>query len=179
MNVTVHTRNAALTDGFRASAAEKLSHAARVFEQQAGDIDIEVVEEHNPRRSGERYRLEVTTSAAGHVVRIIAAANTPEAALDEAVDRFNRQLRRLKERLIERGRRSQPGGGGGISPTEGEAEIVRVKQFVMKPMSVEEAALQMELLGHDFYFFLNGASGRQSVLYRRRDGRLGLIEPAS
>ncbi len=55
---------------------------------------------------------------------------------------------------------------------------MRTKQFVMKPMSVEEAALQMELLGHDFFFFLNSASDKQSVLYRRRDGRLGLIEPA-
>jgi putative sigma-54 modulation protein len=61
---------------------------------------------------------------------------------------------------------------------EKEAEVVRIKQFVMKPMTIDEAALQMELLGHDFYFFLNGASARQSVLYRRRDGRLGLIEPA-
>jgi putative sigma-54 modulation protein len=47
----------------------------------------------------------------------------------------------------------------------------------MKPMTVEEASLQMEMLGHDFYFFLNAANGRQCVLYRRRDGRLGLIEP--
>jgi putative sigma-54 modulation protein len=59
-----------------------------------------------------------------------------------------------------------------------ETEIVRIKQFVMKPMTVEEAILQMELIGHDFYFFHNVASGHQSVLYRRRDGRMGLIEPA-
>ena len=57
-------------------------------------------------------------------------------------------------------------------------EIVRVKQFVMKPMTPEDAALQMEQLGHNFYFFLNAETDKQSVLYRRRDGRLGLIEPA-
>ena len=55
-------------------------------------------------------------------------------------------------------------------------EIVRVKRFTMKPMNVAEAQLQMEMLGHDFFFFLNSANSRHSVLYRRRDGRLGLIE---
>jgi putative sigma-54 modulation protein len=179
MNVRVHTRNADVTEGFRQAATDKLSHAARVFESQAGDIDVEVSEEHNPRLSAARYRLEVTAPAAGHVIRIIAAANTPEAALDEAVDRFNNQLKRLKGRIIDRGRKMKAPSNDGIPVAEEkEAEVVRIKQFVMKPMTIDEAALQMELLGHDFYFFLNGASARQSVLYRRRDGRLGLIEPA-
>jgi putative sigma-54 modulation protein len=56
--------------------------------------------------------------------------------------------------------------------------VVRTKQFIMKPMTMEEAVLQMDLVGHDFFFFLNSATDKQSVLYRRRDGRLGLIEPA-
>ena len=178
MEVRVHTRNAAVGEAARLAAIEKLGHAARIFEHQVGDIDVEVSEEHNPRLVSERFRLEVTTNVAGHIVRIVSAAASPEAAVDIAVDRFNRQLKRLKERLIDRNRRS--GGRDGGSPEEktDETEIVRIKQFVMKPMTVEEAILQMELIGHDFYFFHNVASGRQSVLYRRRDGRMGLIEPA-
>ncbi len=178
MEVRVHTRNAAVGEAARLAAIEKLGHAARIFEHQVGDIDVEVSEEHNPRLSPDRYRLEVTTNVAGHIIRIVSTAASPEAAVDVAVDRFNRQLKRLKERLIDRNRRSAGREDVPAEQNTEETEIVRIKQFVMKPMTVEEAMLQMELVGHDFYFFNNAASGRESVLYRRRDGRLGLIEPA-
>ena len=177
MEVRVHARNTTLDEAFRKLVIEKLSHAARVFEHQLADIDVEMIEERNPRIASERFRLELTSSAAGHVVRVVAAAATPESAIDVAEDRFNQQLRRLKERLISRGRRSQPREAEIEEESDPSNEIVRIKQFVMKPMTVEEASLQMEMLGHDFYFFLNAANGRQCVLYRRRDGRLGLIEP--
>ena len=177
MAIRVHARNTTLEDGFRELVVEKLGHAARVFEHQLGDIDVEMTEERNPRIAAERFRLELTSSAAGHVIRVIAAAGTPESAVDLAEDRFNQQLRRLKERLIGRSRKSQPRETDIEEPVDASNEIVRIKQFVMKPMTVEEASLQMEMLGHDFYFFLNAANSRQCVLYRRRDGRLGLIEP--
>jgi ribosome hibernation promoting factor len=178
MEVRVHARNTTLEEGFRELVIEKLGHAARVFEHQLADIDVEVTQEHNPRIAAEKFRLELTSSAAGHVVRVEAAAATAESALDLAEDRFNQQLRRLKERLIGRNRRSQPREPEDEEIPDSSNEIVRIKQFVMKPMTVEEASLQMEMIGHDFYFFLNAANGRQCVLYRRRDGRLGLIEPA-
>ena len=178
MEVRVHARNATLEEGFRELVIEKLGHAARVFEHQLADIDVEVTQEHNPRIAAEKFRLELTSSAAGHVIRVEAAAATPESALDVAEDRFNQQLRRLKERLIGRNRRPQPREPQDEEIPDSSNEIVRIKQFVMKPMTVEEASLQMEMIGHDFYFFLNAANGRQCVLYRRRDGRLGLIEPA-
>lgn len=178
MEVRVHARNTTLEEGFRELVIEKLGHAARVFEHQLADIDVEVTQEHNPRIAAEKFRLELTSSAAGHVIRVAAAAATPESAVDLAEDRFNQQLRRLKERLIGRNRRSQPREPEDEEVPDPSNEIVRIKQFVMKPMTVEEASLQMEMIGHDFYFFLNAANGRQCVLYRRRDGRLGLIEPA-
>jgi putative sigma-54 modulation protein len=178
MEIRVHGRNTSIDDRFRELVAEKLAHAARVFEHQVGDIDVELIEEHNPRLANERFRLELTSGAAGHVVRVVAASSTPEAALDGAVDRLNQQLRRLKERLIGRSRRPAHKEPENHEPADPSNEIVRIKQFVMKPMTVEEASLQMEMLGHDFYFFLNTDNGRQSVLYRRRDGRLGLIESA-
>ena len=179
MEVRVHTRNAQIGDSTRLAAIDKISHAARVFEDQLSDLDVELSEEHNPRQAAEKYRLEITTSAAGRIIRIVSSAPSPEAAVDLAVDRFNRQLLRLKKRLISRGRRHNSRETPREEPAEAAAEIVRIKQFVMKPMTVEEATLQMELLGHDFFFFHNQATGLQSVLYQRRDGQLGLIEPAS
>lgn len=177
MEVRVHTRNTTIDERVRGLAADKLGHAARVFENQVADMDVEFSEEHNPRLAAERFRLEVTTAAAGKVIRVVSAAASAEAAVDQAVDRLNLQLRRLKERLIEKHRKHQVPDGLGEIPSEQTNEIVRIKQFIMKPMTVEEAVLQMEMLGHDFFFFQNDETQRQSVLYRRRDGRLGLIEP--
>jgi putative sigma-54 modulation protein len=175
VDVRLHSRNTAIDDGLRQLIEDKVGHAGRVFDHDTR-VDVEVTEEHNPRRSPERFRIELTSSVGGRFLRIASDAGTPEAALDDAVERFTRQLRRMKERAID-GRRK-----GGIPPLEIEPaeteEVVRTKQFIMKPMNLEEATLQMELVGHDFFFFLNSATDKQSVLYRRRDGRLGLIEPA-
>ncbi len=178
MEVRIHSRGTSIGERIRVAAVEKLEHAAKVFENQVGDLDVEFSEAHNPRLADERYRVEVTTSAAGHVVRVAGAAKTAESAIDVAVDRLNQQLRRLKEKLIESHRK--PGLKEAVTEREVESsnEIVRVKQFVMKPMTLEEATLQMELLGHDFFFFQRDDNLRPSVLYRRRDGRLGLIESA-
>ncbi|MGH8958709.1 MAG: ribosome hibernation promotion factor [Acidimicrobiia bacterium] len=177
MEVRIHTRGTTIDDRVRTLTIEKLGHAAKVFEGQLGDLDVEFSEAHNPRLAAEKYRMEVTAKAAGRSIRAVSSAPSAEAALDLGVDRFNLQLKRLKEKLI--GKHRKPAPKETPEPSEIESnEIVRIKQFVMKPMTVEEAALQMELLGHDFFFFNNDESQRQSVLYRRRDGQLGLIEPA-
>lgn len=176
LEIIVHGRNADLSEEDRIQAEERVEHATRVFEQAVEKIDVELFEETNPRQSDERFRVEVTAFAAGRVVRIEAAAAFVEVAVDDAVDRLTRQLRRLKERLITRNRQPEPSPP---EPTiEETEEIVRVKQFVMKPMTTEEAILQLDMLGHSFFFFYNADTDRHSVLYRRRDGRLGLIEPA-
>lgn len=179
LDVTFRARNAEVDDTYRTTAIEKAQHSARFFER-VGDIDVELSQEKNAKNAEDRFRLEITSLAAGHVVRVEASSETPEAALDTAVERFERQLRRLKERLISRSRRPEPvtASGSATATRNRIEEVVRVKQFVMKPMTLEEATLQMEMLGHDFFFFMNGDTDRQSVLYRRRDGRLGLIEPS-
>ncbi len=178
MDVRLHARNTQLDERFRKMAEEKIGHASRFFES-VHKVDVELSEEANPRRQHERFRVELTSSVAGHLLRIETAADTAEAALDLSLDRFNNKLKRLKERLIDRTRHkptddAQFEGSGEVE----DSEVVRVKQFVMKPMTVTEASLHMELLGHDFFFFLNQSNDHQSVLYRRRDGKLGLIEPA-
>jgi putative sigma-54 modulation protein len=172
-----------VSEGLRNLTEEKVVHAFRVFDDAAAFADVEFTEEQNPRISEERFRAEITTTAAGQVVRVEAAAFDPQAALDTAVDIFERQLRRLKERLIARNRRASekhlnaPPEAVEEEDDADELRIDRVKKFVVKPMTPQEAALQMELLGHSFYLFLNGDTDRYSVLYRRRGGSLGLIEP--
>jgi putative sigma-54 modulation protein len=180
VTVQVHGRNMQVSDQTRIIAEERVEHAGRIFDD-GGTVDVEFTDRQNPRQADARFRVEITSSAAGHIVRIEAEAADERAALDAAADRYERQLRRLKERLIQRNR----GGNKGLNhpPERSDVEqdrgerIVRTKRFEMKPMTAEEAALQMEMLGHEFFFFLNGESGEHCVVYHRRDGNVGLIEP--
>ena len=183
MEVRVHGTHMQLTESLKSLATEKVAHAGRMFDD-ARYADVEFSEESNPRIA-ERFRVEITAIAAGQTVRVEAAELDERAALDVAVDKFGRQLRRLKERLISRSRKPSDkrlnAATSGVEednePADDELRIDRVKRFAVKPMTPEEAALQMDLLGHGFFLFLNGETDRYSVLYRRRDGSLGLIEP--
>lgn len=183
LDVKMHGRNFQIEDRFRDMAASKISRAAKFFDG-VGSADVEVTEEQNPRIADERFRVEITASAAGNVVRVVGAASTPEAALDLSAERFGQQMKKLKGRLITRSRRTANKHLNDEALAVDEfseldaLDIVKVKQFVMKPMTPEEAALQMETLGHDFFFFQSADTDMPSVLYRRRDGAYGLIEPA-
>ena len=133
----------------------------------------------------------------GHFVKAHASSTDQVAALDLVIDKVEHQVTRLKERKVDRkhrprrkrlaraaaDRRLGRGDAGrrrrrmpGPRTATGTREIIRTKQFTAKPMTVEEAALQMDLLGHDFYLFKDAETGHATVLYRRRDGHLGLIE---
>lgn len=182
MEVRIHGNRTTIDEQLRSITTEKVSKAARAFEDMVV-VDVEYTEERNPRIAGERFRIEITALAAGHTVRVESAGFEARAALDRAVDVFERNLRRLKDRLIARNRRGEKRLNGppiGVEETSDEDRglmIERVKQFAVKPMTPQEAALQMETLGHSFYLFLNAETDRYGVLYRRRGGTLGLIEP--
>ena len=195
MDVRVHARNGHVDDEIRELAAAKVLHAGRILDDDGGSADVEFAERTNPRLADERYRVEITTVLKGRTVRVEAAAADDRAALDIAVDKFERQLRRLKERLVQRhrGQAAARNGGGAdpaqvteampdaepsAAPEDGDnpANVVRVKRFELRPMSVDEAALQMDMLGHAFFFFLDAETGHHCVLYHRRDGAFGLIE---
>jgi len=182
VEVRIHGNHMSIDDELRGLAEAKVTRAARVFDD-ANFADVEFTEEQNPRITAERFRVEITATAAGHTVRVEAAQFDERAALVAAVDVFERNLRRLKERLITRHRRGEKRLNDtppDVEESNGEdrgLRIERVKQFAVKPMTPEEAALQMETLGHSFYLFLNAETDRYGVLYRRRGGTLGLIEP--
>jgi putative sigma-54 modulation protein len=143
-------------------------------------------EEHNPRIA-ESAHVELTARTKRHLIRALGSAGDHRGALDVAVERFERQLARYKARLIDRSRkrkrippsRSAPADGAPAEEPWPTPRIVRTKQFELAPMLPDDAAVQLELLGHDFFLFTHAETGRCNVVYRRRDGELGLIEAAS
>lgn len=183
MDVRVHGKNIRVKDEVSDVAIDKISKAGRIFDDGAAVADVEFSERRNPRSAGERFRVEITTRAAGRDVRVESTAPEPVAALDLAIDRFERQLRRLKERLIQRSRNREHKILNDVATHSdehheaGPPSIMRTKRFELRPMAPEEAVLQMEMLQHDFFFFLNAETGNYCVLYHRNDGSLGLIEP--
>ncbi len=182
MDVRVHGKNMRVSDEVNAVVVDKIEHAGRIFDD--GSVaDVEFSELRNPRSAGERFKVEITSHTAGHTVRVESMAPDPVSAVDLAAGKFERQLRRLKERLIQRSRKREHKPLNDNAPEsdvdgeDGPLPIVRTKRFAMRPMTPEEAGLQMEMLGHDFFFFLDAESGKYCVLYHRDDGDLGLIEP--
>lgn len=181
MDVRVHGKNVNLPAKVKQLAEDKVSHASRIFGDGAA-ADVEFTEAPNPRISQDRHRVEITTVVHGHTVRVESSGPDDRSALDAAVDKLERQLRRLKERLVQRSRPPKnkqlnevldgPDDRLGM-----DRAIVRTKRHAMRPMTAEEAALEMEMIGHDFFFFLDAETGTHAVLYHRKDGSLGLIEP--
>ncbi|MBT8197426.1 MAG: ribosome-associated translation inhibitor RaiA [Acidimicrobiia bacterium] len=180
MQARVHGKNMHVEEDLRELVTEKIENAGRIW-GDAGTADVEFTASNNPRNSDGKYRVEITTSVSGHLVRVESNGHDERTAFDRSMDVFERQLRRLKERTIQRSRTANKRLNPSPEPSDeedtGAPRIVRTKRFAMKPMMPEEAIMQMEMLGHEFYFFLNAESDAYCVIYRRRDGSIGLIEP--
>ena len=195
MDIVVRGKNVEIGKRLRATAEEKISKLER-FARDLTRVEVDFSEIKNPRVSDNEL-CEVTLHLPRHFVKAHAAAIDKLAALDLTIDKLEHQLTRLKDKRVARnhprrrklrepaplvldGADEADAVGDGLAPdgdwSEGEALLLRTKQFEMKPMPPEEAALQLELLGHSFYLFANAESGKPSVIYRRRDGHLGLIE---
>jgi ribosomal subunit interface protein len=158
-------------------------------------VDVDYSEPHNRSRS--QMHCEILVHLKKHLVKGCATSSDQRSALDLAFTRVENQLRKLHERRTSRrtgGRSARRNGATATAAANGQQDsaiaididedrdelevrrVVKAKQFEVKPMPVEEAALQMELLGHDFFLFTSAESGRAAVIYRRRDGSFGLIE---
>lgn len=177
------SRNLELTGALRSAATEKIGRLQR-FLDGMDRAEVHFLEEKNPRIADKKDVCEVTMAGHGHHVRVKVAAADPFAALDAAVNKLEQQLHKLKTKIVARKhpRSPRPAAGAPLEEMDAEAfdpgRIVKAKSFVMTPMSPDEAALQMDLLGHDFYFFSNAETGRSGVVYRRRSGDIGLIDEA-
>ncbi|MCU1496578.1 MAG: sigma 54 modulation protein / ribosomal protein [Acidimicrobiales bacterium] len=185
MEVTVRGRNVEITDRLRTAATEKVARISRHHEgwEQA---EVHFFEERNPRISAKEV-CEATLRGHGRIIRAKAASADSLASLDRVVDKLEHQIEKLKSRLMSRThpRRQQidserPDEDGTDDDAgrgeQGPVRIVKTKQFDIKPMTPEEAALQMDVLGHDFYLFTNADTGVAAVVYRRNDGDVGLID---
>jgi putative sigma-54 modulation protein len=152
--------------------------------------EVRFLEERNPRIADKEV-CEVTVVGPGHIVRARAAASDTFAAVDRVVDKLEHRLEKLKGRLIGRSHPRRHAGGAppaeavaGMAAEESAEEdldedgprIVRTTQADAKPMTPEEAVLEMDLLGHGFFLFTNAETGRAAVVYRRKDGQIGLID---
>jgi putative sigma-54 modulation protein len=191
VDVVVFGKHVEVDPALKAVTLEKLERIGK-YANDVRRIDVDYGL-HQTRRAGDSCTCEILVHLTHHLVKGTAAAVEHVMALDLALDKVDHQMRRLHERRVKRGNRARSREArAAASPNGTEAadldgfdlsehdetgpEIVKSKQFAVKPMHPEEAALQMELLGHDFFLFRNTESDNAAVLYRRRDGALGLIE---
>ncbi|MBS4751548.1 ribosome-associated translation inhibitor RaiA [Nocardioides sp. zg-ZUI104] len=201
MDVVVTGRNCEITDRFRAHAAEKLSKLEK-HDHRIMRVHVEVDCEPNPRQYDQAVHLELTAYSKGPVIRAEAAAPDKMAALDLALDKMAAQMRKAADRRrVHRGRRAPVSVGRALAdlPTADDAGtdttddgpverqvgpitvtgdgplVVREKTHHATPMTLDQALYEMELVGHDFYLFVDKESERPSVVYRRRGYDYGVI----
>ncbi|MBS3885473.1 MAG: ribosome-associated translation inhibitor RaiA [Dethiobacter sp.] len=173
MKLTIRGKNIEITDALREYVQKRIGKIDKYF---AADADAQVT------LSVERglHKVEVTAGVNGLLLRAEEDTGDMYASIDMVVEKLERQIAKYKTRI---NRKSRQGGGirelSQLPKVEEEDEfaVSRRKRFGVKPMPVEEAILQMNLLGHDFYVFANAENDEMSVVYRRKDGKYGLIEP--
>jgi putative sigma-54 modulation protein len=193
MQLQVSGRNLDITAPIREYAERKLARIERHLTEDTR-VDLELAIERNRSISANQH-AELTVWTRGPVLRAHEYAEDMYAAIDLAVDKLDRQVRRYRERrrhwrphhqardieallpLADDDEGVSLTTGNGGDPELPIPTIVKTKRFNMKPMHPDEAALQLELVGHEFYVFLNAESDAVAVIYRRRDGNLGVIEP--
>lgn len=186
MDVQIKTQNVRLTDHLRDYVENRVSKLERVHERPT-DVKMEIRSE-KPRSGGEQFIAQFTIAMRGTILRAEVRNHDQHAAIDQAVDKMERQIRRYRDRKIDRTRRRAVGLSElAVEQAEleaaipigedGDGAVVRTKRFALQPMDPEEAIEQLELLGHDFFVYFNPDSNQVNVLYRRKDGDYGVIEP--
>jgi len=171
MNIIINGRHLDLTPALKNYAEEKI----KKFERYSSNITDAVV-----TLSIEKYRHKAEALLKANGVMIQAEGVTGEiySSIDEVVEKLEKQVKKYKEKLVSHrkgeGKSSEPASQ---KPSQETGVIIKKKRFDMKPMDPDEAVMQMELLDKDFFVFTNKLSGDVNVVYRRRDGNFGLIEP--
>jgi len=204
MEIVVHGRNVVVPEHYRQHVAEKLVRLER-YDHKITRVDVELQHERNPRQTGSCQHIEITCRTRGPAVRAEACAEDFYKALDMAADKLDRRFRHAADRRrVHHGRRTPPTlgavpadldpltPGAAVAPSTappaaateevgdesehaGPGQVVRVKEHPAKPMTVDQALFEMELVGHDFFLFSDVDTGRPSVVYRRHAYDYGLI----
>ncbi len=183
MQIVLKGKNVEVTEALRQYVEKKLGRLDRYLDN-ISSATVEISRE-KTKSAQDRHEVEVTIVANGTILRGETKADDPFAAVDVVSDVMHRQIVRYKERLYKRWRTAAGKAAAAEASEEAaqeslpreERRIVKTKQFAVKPVTLEEAVEHMELLGHDFFVFYNVDTDQINVLYRRRDGDYGLIEP--
>jgi putative sigma-54 modulation protein len=179
MRLDVKGRNVDVTPDLRDYAEKKVGKLARQLADPT-HVEVELAVEKNPSIA-DNHVAEATVWTKGPVLRAREASSDMRASIDQLVDKLERQVVRYRQKARHEHERHQDSVRADQPPVlpEEDAVIVKTKQFALSPMTPEEAIVQLELIGHDFFVFRNLDSGEINVLYRRHDGDYGLIEPSS
>ena len=188
MELNVHGRNVEVTDWIQQYVEKKVAKLER-FLPQVRNANAELTHSAT-RATADRYTAQITIWTNGQILRAEESTSDIFASIDAAVDKLSRQIKRFKGRRFEHRRRVAAAASVEAEMTEEAPEettteeeasgnIIRRKQFVLEPMNEEEALEQMELLGHDFYVFFNPDTKSTNIIYRRKDGNYGLLQPAA
>ncbi|MBD5088758.1 MAG: ribosome-associated translation inhibitor RaiA [Clostridiales bacterium] len=173
MRYIISGKNIDVTEGLKEAIYEKIGKLERYF---TDDTEVHVtfgVEK-------ERQKIEVTIPMKGNIIRAEQESTDMYVSIDLVEEIIERQLRKYKNKIVEK---KQSGSGLNQAfieeeiPDDEQIEIIRSKRFAVKPMDAEEACVQMELLGHDFYVFRNAETDEVNVVYKRKKNSYGLIEP--
>jgi putative sigma-54 modulation protein len=182
MEVKIFARDLKMTDRLRDYVEKKISKLDRYI-QNINEARVDLAHIKTAREANDRYVAQITIRGKGFILRAEERSDDIVTALDTAIPKIQRRIRRYK------GKHYQQRVDGAVLddmeleyPLEDDLvegpDIVRRKQFILTPMNDREAVEQMELLGHqNFFIFLNGETGQINVLYKRRDGSYGVIEP--
>jgi ribosome hibernation promoting factor len=178
MQIIVKGKNLEMTEALRQHACDKVSRVEKYFDGIL-KTEIELSVERNPKIT-ESQVVEVTIFSSGPIIRAKESATDMYQAIDQVTAKLERQARKVKRKWIDRSHHAKnPFKGPVVIDEEEEKEtvIVKTKSFPLKPMTPEEATLQMDLVGHDFFVFINSETDETNVVYKRKDGNYGLIEP--
>lgn len=182
MKFIISGKNIEVTSGLKSTIEQKLSKLERYFTPETEIIVTLSVEK-------ERQKIEVTIPVKGNIIRSEQTSNDMYVSIDLVEEVIERQLRKYKNKLVARSQGHPTAASSANnfkkeffeseddSEEEEEIRIVRTKKFGIKPMFPEDACIQMELLGHNFFVFSNAETDEVNVVYKRKDGAFGLIEP--
>ena len=185
MRTTIRGKNLTVSEKDRAYIERKLQRLERMLDDRSeAEVDLRV---EGRAKVGDSHIVEVSVTAAGQQrLRGAGASSTFTAAADEVIDKIERRVVEARQRPRKRRRSEQARHAGSALPPEAiagpdepedDSRIVKVKRFAIEPMFEEDAITRMEELGHTFFIFVDAENMRIAVLYRRKDGRYGLIEP--
>ena len=169
MNTVFVARKMTLSDSFKERAEQKLKKLDKFFDDVKAQVTVS--------SQKEMATVELTVWAGGMIFRAEARSIDKLDALNDAIDNLIRRIRKNKTRLQKKVKASAFELPEEPIPEETDYDVIRTKEVTLRPTHVDEAILQMNMLGHSFYVFLNAESGTVNVVYRRNDGGYGLIVP--